>query len=258
MRAAGQNGDYSIQLPEDRAGDGDAASALDISYDQARMRLVTGRLLASAKDDNDPRLNVCREFYGTLDNKNVTGWDTHYGRPETSDDSHLWHVHVSFLRRYANDDDAMNAVLSVILGEPYEGDDVSAKDVWTYDPNQKDQGGVDNIPGRDDSDTNLTVQPAYALSRAWAESRDSAALARDISAEQAKAKAREEQILAALTAVQTGLNGLTNSLAKQLAPQLVAALRASVADGLDDAQVEAVVEKAVRDVFGSLGEAPKP
>ncbi|WP_018350938.1 hypothetical protein [Longispora albida] len=107
---------YSVQLPEDRAGQATWASAVDMNMNPADMRLVTGRLLASAKDQNDPRLNYCREFYGTLNGRDVTGWDTYHGHPATSDDSHLWHVHISFLRQHAGSPEAMSAVLSVITG----------------------------------------------------------------------------------------------------------------------------------------------
>jgi hypothetical protein len=120
--------DYSVQTGPDRAGDGNAASALDISYNATWMRTITKRLLDSAKDQNDLRLNCCREFFGTLDGDTVTGWDTYYGEPSTSDDSHLWHVHISVLRKYANDRDALAGVLSVIKGD----DDVSAKDLWNF------------------------------------------------------------------------------------------------------------------------------
>ena len=111
------SGDYSIQLAEDREGPSNAASAVDMNHSAAEMALVTRRLLNSAQDQNDPRLNYCREFYGTLDGKNVTGWDTYYGSSRTSDRSHLWHIHLSFLRKYVNDPIAMAAVLSVIKGE---------------------------------------------------------------------------------------------------------------------------------------------
>jgi hypothetical protein len=47
------------------------------------------------------------------------------------------------------------------------GDDVSAKDVWTYDPNKLGEGGVANIPGRHDFPENVTVTPSYALHDAW-------------------------------------------------------------------------------------------
>lgn len=107
---------YSVVLPEDKGGSSAWASAVDMSMRPEQMALVTGRLLASAKDVTDSRLNYCREFYGTLNGRDVVGWDTYYGTPATSDDSHLWHVHISFLRKFANDPAAMAAVLSVITG----------------------------------------------------------------------------------------------------------------------------------------------
>lgn len=238
--------DYSVQLAEDRAGDADAASALDISFTASDMKTVTGRLLKSAKDEDDPRLNYCREFYGTLDGKKVAGWDTHFGNPATSDDSHLWHVHISFLRKYATDKTAMAAVLSVIVGENDPGDDdVSAKDVWTYDPNELGQGGVANVPGRDDFPDNKTVQPGYALSDAWNNTRQ-------ILAEQAAAKDRETKILAAIGELKTTLGDLSATLAKQLGPKLVTAVRSGIGDDLDDAQLTQAIEAAVRSVLGGL------
>lgn len=121
-------GDYSVQLPTDHRGDGDAASALDIKYSAKWMKIVTQRLMDSAKDQNDPRLNCVREFFGTVNGSTVAGWDTYYGTPATSDDSHLWHVHISVLRQYNNDKTKLADILSVIKGD----DDMpSVKDMWT-------------------------------------------------------------------------------------------------------------------------------
>lgn len=117
--------DYSVQLDADKAGPADAASALDIKFSSADMKIVTARLLRSAKDKTDPRLDCLREFYGTLDGRTVTGWDCVEYHPSTSDDSHLWHVHLSVLRRYANDKTALAGVLSVITNaDPIEEDDM--------------------------------------------------------------------------------------------------------------------------------------
>ncbi len=111
--------DYSRELAEDKAGDGEAASALDLSYSAPQMKVITARLIKSADDPDDLRLNFVREFYGTVDGVSVVGRDTYYGNFAASDDSHLWHVHISFLRKYANSLDAMRAVLSVLIGETY-------------------------------------------------------------------------------------------------------------------------------------------
>ncbi|HIV59041.1 MAG TPA: hypothetical protein H9902_13910 [Candidatus Stackebrandtia faecavium] len=109
--------DYSVQTKPDKQGDGDAAAALDISLNAKWMKIITKRLMDSAKDQNDPRLNYMREFFGTLDGSTVSGWDTYYGRAVSSDDSHLWHVHMSLLRKYCTSKDHMAHILSVIKGE---------------------------------------------------------------------------------------------------------------------------------------------
>jgi peptidoglycan hydrolase-like protein with peptidoglycan-binding domain len=67
-----------------------------------------------------------REFYGTLNGSTVVG-RTHNGdynwQFETSDNSHTWHVHLSFLRKYSNDAKALQGVAAVIIGQ------TSVKDV---------------------------------------------------------------------------------------------------------------------------------
>lgn len=119
--------DYSVQTAPDRKGDGWAASAFDIKFNSTWMKIVTKRLMDSAKDPYDLRLNCMREFFGTLDGSTVVGWDTYYGHPVTSDDSHRWHVHGSVLRQYADNKTELAKVLAVIKGE----DDVTAEEVWT-------------------------------------------------------------------------------------------------------------------------------
>lgn len=111
---------YSCQLPEDREGRADDAAAVDMNMMPKDMTLVTGRLLKSAKDKNDPRLDCVREFFGTLDGKVVTGWDCYNYEPSSSDDSHLWHLHMSILRKFVRDAVALRGPLSVIKGETVE------------------------------------------------------------------------------------------------------------------------------------------
>ncbi|HZE38103.1 MAG TPA: hypothetical protein VE172_04755 [Stackebrandtia sp.] len=116
-RAVLPSSDYSVKTAPDKKGPSWAASALDMKYSASWMKKITKRLLDSAKDQHDPRLNYMREFFGTLDGKKVTGWDTYYGKPVTSDDSHLWHVHMSILREYCDDKKHLANILSVIKGE---------------------------------------------------------------------------------------------------------------------------------------------
>jgi hypothetical protein len=68
-----------------------------------------------------------REFYGSTDGYNVCGWDYYGGYAVTSDDSHLWHIHLSILRQYSNDTTALAKVADVITGgaaPPPEEDDM--------------------------------------------------------------------------------------------------------------------------------------
>lgn len=126
--------DYSLKdVAADRLGSRQFAAALDVSMPTAQMRKYTKRLVDAAQR-RDPRLYppgkppVLREIIGTLDGKTVTcymlvggvpqgvgadaGFD--YGRDKT----HLWHLHLSIIRLYADDDDALAGVLSILKGEP--------------------------------------------------------------------------------------------------------------------------------------------
>lgn len=118
--------DYSVLLREDKLGDGFAASGLDLKLTPEMMKVVTRRLLDSARDLNDPRLDAMREFYGTLDGETVTGYDCVFQVDATSDTSHLWHIHLSILREFSDSMPAMEKILAVIVGDllpPVEGDE---------------------------------------------------------------------------------------------------------------------------------------
>lgn len=125
-RADNQNNwpdDYSIQDDTDKRGPSDKGAAIDWTFPDAQagnpQRIIkyTSRLLSSAKDANDPRLDNWREFYGTVDGRNVLGWDTRYGNQTSSDDSHLWHIHGSESREYVESLDNKKAFLSVVRGD---------------------------------------------------------------------------------------------------------------------------------------------
>lgn len=118
--------DYSCKLPEDRKGPGDKASAIDLTFPDAQagdfktIRKYSTRLLNSGKDLKDSRGNYLREFYGNVDgNQIVDGWDYHYVGPASSDSSHLWHIHLSFLRCNINNRVGYDAVLSILRGETF-------------------------------------------------------------------------------------------------------------------------------------------
>jgi hypothetical protein len=119
--------DYSVQQADDQAGPGYAASALDVTLSDADMKAVSKRLNA-AVNAGDPRLRCLREWYGTIDGLTVTGRDVRTGNYLTSDDSHLWHVHLSFYRRWADDETEARQVAAVCTGSSSTttpgGDDV--------------------------------------------------------------------------------------------------------------------------------------
>lgn len=114
--------DYSVKLPLDRQGPSGAASAIDLSFSTAYMKIMTKRLKASALDPNDNRLECVREFYGTLDGKRVYGLikDSKTGvwSQATSDDSHLWHIHISLFRLFCSNSAEAQKIFDVLAGKP--------------------------------------------------------------------------------------------------------------------------------------------
>src|SRR4249920_1618850 len=119
---------YSTILADDKNSDHDAVAALDISVPPELMKIVTARALAAARA-GDPRFYGCREILGTVTGSTTTGWNFHAtGSGSRSkvgiipssgiDSSHLWHVHISMLRKYATDPAACKAVGAVLAGLP--------------------------------------------------------------------------------------------------------------------------------------------
>lgn len=121
LLSRGKMADYSIQAPADKRGDEDACSALDMRMNPRDMKTATRRLMVAC-ESGDPRIESLREFYGTLDGRKVIGYNRYRtGRPVgrvTSDPSHLWHIHISFFRAYANDTTAMQDIADVLCGVP--------------------------------------------------------------------------------------------------------------------------------------------
>lgn len=119
-------GNYSIRDATNRRGRWwkSKASALDWTFPDAQRGVYrtidryTSRLVASALNASDPRLDlVLYEFYGQADNdRDVEGYNEFHERPATSDSSHLWHIHMSFLRSQCGDFWGMWALLTVLMG----------------------------------------------------------------------------------------------------------------------------------------------
>jgi hypothetical protein len=117
--------DYSVRDKVNQSGPGMThSSALDWTFPDAQsghyanIDKYSSRLLASMLDKNDPRLDlVLFEFYGQADNdRTVEGYNEYREDYVSSDSSHLWHIHMSFLRSKCGDFWAMWALLTVLMG----------------------------------------------------------------------------------------------------------------------------------------------
>lgn len=121
LLAHGQSGDYSIQERLDKEGDGGAASALDVTLGAGDLQHTVSQRLLDAKDD--PRMKPIREFYGSVDGVHTIGWDWSRGETAYTDDmSHLWHIHLSVHRKWANDAQILLPVADVLAGIKPEED----------------------------------------------------------------------------------------------------------------------------------------
>jgi len=119
-------GNYSVRDAPNRTGPlwQWKASALDWTFPEAhkgnytRIARYTSRLIASGKDTNDPRLDlVLYEAFGQADTDvQVEGWNEFRDVAASSDPSHLFHIHFSFLRSKCGDFWAMWALLTVLMG----------------------------------------------------------------------------------------------------------------------------------------------
>jgi hypothetical protein len=124
----GKSEDYSVEAPDDKLGNEWACCGLDIGMPLALEAKITHRFV-SACVVNDPRLYALREVIGTYDGEHVCGYNristpggsrSQVGFKATNyaDSSHLSHMHLSILRRYADDLVAMKALGAVALGLP--------------------------------------------------------------------------------------------------------------------------------------------
>jgi hypothetical protein len=128
-RANLPSSDYSVQKSYDKEGDPQAGAAIDITfYDPPDMKAITRRLIDETDAHGDTgKLRGLRSFFGTVDGVNVTGRDVPGRYAVTSDPSHLWHIHLSGKRKYANDHAAWQDVAGVILGETGDWSDMATQ-----------------------------------------------------------------------------------------------------------------------------------
>jgi hypothetical protein len=127
--------DYSrADVANDRQGPGDKAAAIDLTMSDAAMRKYTTRMDAAARA-RDERLYIggapiIREFIGTKDSRTVycyvltggraLGVGADAGPDPGRDATHLWHLHLSIIRRFVATQDALDRLMSILRGESIE------------------------------------------------------------------------------------------------------------------------------------------
>jgi len=118
-------GNYSIRDKINQSGPGwTKSSAFDWTFPDAQggnfgtIDKYTSRLWKSSHDKNDPRLDmILFEFYGNKDeDRDVDGYNEYREENVTSDSSHLWHLHFSFIRSKLGDWWGMWALYTVLAG----------------------------------------------------------------------------------------------------------------------------------------------
>lgn len=129
LRRRGLAGDYSIQCPADKRGEGRYAAGIDVTFGSLdEMIRCTQRMLAACRA-NDERVECVREVIGTINGRQVCGFNrvatgsgtrsrVGYVASGYSDSSHLWHIHASILRDYVDDDNKMKGLAELLAGRP--------------------------------------------------------------------------------------------------------------------------------------------
>ncbi|GAB7053137.1 hypothetical protein [Catenuloplanes indicus] len=299
-RLALPGGDYSVgDVAADRQGPQDKAAAIDLTMSAAAMRLYTGRLDVAARA-RDERLYIdghpiIREFIGTKDNRSVYCYVLVGGRPlgvgadagpdPGRDATHLWHLHISFIRRFLAHPQLAPRVMSVLSGESLAA--WRARTTTTSTTSGGDMQQTDRLANRT-GNPNRTVGNVLAdvsNLRDWLISRAGTAgmvtppaagsplqlllaMAQDWAAESNRQRLRDEAILAAvkgltpqeilarvdLRAAQQieALHAMRTQIAQELAPLLVTAVGQHLAGQVAPEMLADAQEMAIRRVLGSL------
>lgn len=111
------NRSYSVVLAGDKGGNENWLAALDATIPAQQLYATCHRLDAAVRVGRLPQV---AQWFGTFDGKTVVGWS--YGRPSSSDSSHLWHLHVSFYRTLADVDHTL--LYEIITGTEDGSDDM--------------------------------------------------------------------------------------------------------------------------------------
>lgn len=112
---------YSVALPILLAGPRDKARAFDWIFPEAQTKNYFRinkycQLLMDASLARDPRLRGLYEWFGTKDGANI-GYNVYKDRPSSSDDTHDWHIHFSWVTAWLLDWAGPQGVISVLRAE---------------------------------------------------------------------------------------------------------------------------------------------
>ncbi len=184
------SGSYSVtETPGNRnPADADWCCALDVTLPHDELLAACQRLDEAVRAGD---LEKVTEWYGNKDgDQRVDGYDNIRNAVASSDDSHLWHMHLSFDRKRVAEDHT--DVYEILTGEAMALNADDVKKVWNTD------GIINNRPVRPDFATNATVQAETALVEAWDEAHEASVKAGENSAAIAALDAKLDQILAAI------------------------------------------------------------
>lgn len=111
------NRTYTVTHADDKAGDKRWYCAIDIDPGtQEELYAMCRRLDAAVRAG---LLEECWEWYGNLGGDDrVDGWNNLENRLASSDSSHLYHLHLTFRRRFADDMAVMQRALAILIGDP--------------------------------------------------------------------------------------------------------------------------------------------
>lgn len=134
-RANLPSSDYSVEeVANDRKGSAQYAAGIDITLNEKDMILYTNRLDAAYRA-RDPRLfidgePISREFIGTKNGTVVYCYMLTGGIPQGvgadsgvdwgRDKTHLWHIHISIIRKFTDSWRALSGILSILKNEDYD------------------------------------------------------------------------------------------------------------------------------------------
>jgi hypothetical protein len=116
-RAFQPSSNYSVVRKQDQYGPADAAAAVDMTMNEADMKLCTKRLAVAYANTADPRRKYLNGFNGWDGSGDATRYDFITRRTSRASDDHRWHVHLEYRRMYVTSAAAMQAVLSILAGE---------------------------------------------------------------------------------------------------------------------------------------------